>query len=177
MLRAVNCLDLTKVWKKFNFLILDNREMLISGKLKPSISIRNMIYKSYLVSSTCIKIIELESHYCIGREFRSVCLRGCHQIWLGGVSCHKTSQLRGRMPDLGHTTQRIGRIRYARSRAWESLFAPWRWWKFIPCVRVYTQQVGRWKCSMRWVSLVCRVFFCKPCTRNPVLEGLFICLL
>ena len=51
-----------QVLEKFNFIILDNRETLISGKLQLSISMRNMIYKSYLVSSTYIKIIELESH-------------------------------------------------------------------------------------------------------------------
>ena len=88
--------------EKFNFLILDNREALISSKLKPSTSRRNMIYKSYLVSSSYVKIIKLESHYCIGREFWSVYLRGRHQIWLGGVSCHKTSQLRGRIVSLFH---------------------------------------------------------------------------
>ena len=97
MLRAESCLDLTKFWKKFNFIILDSRETLISGKLQLSISMRNMIYKSYLVSSTYIKIIKLESHYCIGREFWSVYPTGCHHIWLDGDSCQKTSQPRGRI--------------------------------------------------------------------------------
>ena len=72
-----------QVLEKFNFIILDNRETLISGKLQLSISMRNMIYKSYLVSSTYIKIIKLESHYCIGREFLSVYPTGWHQIWPG----------------------------------------------------------------------------------------------
>ena len=94
---VVNGLDLTQVLENLNFLNIDNMWTLINGKLKPLIWRSNVKHKSYLVFSTYIKIMELESHYCIGRELWSVYPTGCHQIWPGGASCQQTGQTWGRI--------------------------------------------------------------------------------
>ena len=94
---VVNGLDLTQVLENLNFLNIDNMWTLINGKLKPLIWRSNVKHKSYLVFSTYIKIMELESYYCIGRELWSVYPTGCHQIWPGGASCQQTGQPRGRI--------------------------------------------------------------------------------
>ena len=57
--------------ENFKFLIVDNRETHITGKLKPLIWTTNVICKSYLVARTHVKIKDHKWQYCIGGE---ICL-------------------------------------------------------------------------------------------------------
>ena len=83
--------------EKINFLITGNRDTNITGKLKPCIWTINVVYKSYLVTSTHLKINDLKWQYRTGRKFWSVYLTSCFKNQLGGTVKQQRDQPLGRM--------------------------------------------------------------------------------
>ena len=78
-------LELGHFQENFNFLIDEKREPIINGYLKLLILITDVIYKSKLVASSCIKI---RSHYWQYYIRVEICLSGLtnfHQSMLGAA--------------------------------------------------------------------------------------------
>ena len=91
-------LEPDQFYEKFIFLIVESRESHIKGQLKLLIWTTNVIYKSYLVAPTYVKIQAHMWQYYIGVGICLFYLSSCHGICLDGAHCQKTPQLRDRIP-------------------------------------------------------------------------------